>query len=126
MDWARAEFMKLQKMQFCSVTFVLVEAILRELSTKVTHYSVTSDFCDHACCSDAQADAIAIDNCGLGHWEWNHRQTIDEDVVWRFEQGFGGQANRTVAREEGIYSINTNRVDTGYLHTCFGCWIQCV
>jgi hypothetical protein len=112
--------MKLQKMQFCSVTFVLVEAILRELSTKVTHDSVTSDFCDHACRSDAQADAIAIDNCGLRQWEWNHRQTIDEDVVWRLEQGFDGQAHRTVARAEDIDPINLNRIDNANRPSDFG------
>ena len=34
MDRARAEFMEFQQMQFCSVTFVLAEAILRETARK--------------------------------------------------------------------------------------------
>ena len=53
MDRTRAEFMELQKMQFCSVTFVLAETILRKLRTKVTHDPVTRDFRDHACGGDA-------------------------------------------------------------------------
>ena len=77
MDRTRAEFMELQKMQVCSVTFVLAETILRKLRAKVTHDPVARDLGDHACRGDTQADAIAIDNCGLGQWEWNHRQTID-------------------------------------------------
>ena len=62
MDRARSEFMELQKMQFCSVTFMLAETILRELRAKVTHDPVARDFGDHACRSNAHADAIAIDN----------------------------------------------------------------
>ena len=85
MDRARAEFMELQKMQFCSVTFVLAETILRELRAKVTHDPVARDLRDNACRGDAQADAIAIDNCRLGKWKRNHRQAINQDVVWRFE-----------------------------------------
>jgi hypothetical protein len=45
--------MELQKMQFCSVTFVLAETILRELRAKVTHDPVAGDLRDHACRGDA-------------------------------------------------------------------------
>src|SRR5262249_37724341 len=98
-------------MQFCSVTFVPAETILRELRAKVTHDPVTRDLRNHAGGSYAQADAIAIDNCRLRQWEWNHRQTINEDVLRRFEQGFDGQAHRSVARAEDIDPINLNRID---------------
>jgi hypothetical protein len=107
-------------MQFCSVTFVLAKAILRELRTKVTHDSVTRDLRNHAGGSDAQADAIAIDNRRLGQWEWNHRQTIDQDVVRRFEQGFDGQAHRTVARAEDIDPVDLNRIDNANRPSDFG------
>jgi len=107
-------------MQFCSVTFVLTEAILRKLRAKVTHDSVTRDLGDHAGGSDAQADAIAIDNCRLGQWEWNHRQTIDQDVVRRFEQGIDGEAHCTVARAEDIDPINLNRIDNANRPSDFG------
>jgi hypothetical protein len=45
--------MELQKMQFCAVTFVLTEIILRELRTKVTHDPVARDLRDYACRGDA-------------------------------------------------------------------------
>ena len=59
-------------MQFCSVTFVLAEAILRELRAKVTHHPVAGDLGDHACRRNAQANAIAVDNGGLRHWKRDH------------------------------------------------------
>src|SRR5436309_10673214 len=98
MDRARAEFMELQKMQFCSVTFVLAETILGELRAKVTHDSVACDLRDHARRCDAQTDAIAIDNCRLRKWKRNDLQTVNQDVVRRFEQRFSGEAHRTVTR----------------------------
>ena len=98
-------------MQFCSVTFVLAETILRELRAKVTHDPVAGDLRDHACRSDAQADAIAIDNCRLRQWKGNHRQTINQNVVRRFEQRFDGEAHRTVARAQDVNAVNLNRID---------------
>ena len=73
MDRARAEFIELQKMQFCSVTFVLAETILRKLGAEVTHDPVSRDLRDHACGGNAQADAIAVDNCCLRKWKRNDR-----------------------------------------------------
>ena len=49
-------------MQFGSVAFVLVEAILRELGAKVTHHPVARYLGDHAGGSDAQADAVAVND----------------------------------------------------------------
>ena len=111
MDRARAEFMKLQKMQFCSVTFVLAETILRELRAKVTHHPVAGDLRDHACGRDAQTDAIAIDDCRLRKWKRNYRQTINQNVVGRFEQCFNREAHRTVARAQNVNPIDLNRID---------------
>jgi len=45
--------MEFQQMQFSSVTFVLAEAILGELRTKVTHDAVARDLGNHAGGSDA-------------------------------------------------------------------------
>jgi hypothetical protein len=45
--------MKFQQVQFSSVTFVLAESILRELSAKVTHHPVARYLGDHAGGSDA-------------------------------------------------------------------------
>src|SRR5262249_10025068 len=111
MDWARAEFMELQKMQFCSVTFVLAETILRELRAKVTHDPVTRDLCDHACGGDAQADAIAIDNCCLRKWKRNDRQTINQNVVRRLEQSFNSEPHRTMARAQDVNPVDLNGID---------------
>jgi hypothetical protein len=72
-------------MQFCSVTFVLAETIVRELRAKVTHDSVARYLRDHTCRGDAQADAIAIDDCRLRKRKGNHRQTVNQNVIRRFE-----------------------------------------
>ena len=120
MDRARAEFMKLQKMQFCSVTFVLAETILRELHAKVTHDPIACDLRDHACRSDAQADAIAIDNGCLRKWKRNHRQTINQNVVRRFEQRFNREAHRSVTRAKDVNAIDLDRIDNADCPSDFG------
>jgi len=125
MDRARAEFMKLQKMQFCSVTFVLAERILRELPAKVTHDPVARDLRDHACRGDAQADAIAIDNCRLRKWKRNHRQTIDQNVVRRFEQRFNREAHCSVARAQNVNAIDLDGIDNADGPSDFGIRNQC-
>src|SRR5881392_4050129 len=106
MDRTRTEFMKLQKMQFRSITFVLAETILRELRAKVTHDPVARYLRDHACRGDAQADAIAIDNCRLRKWKRNDRQTVNQDVVRRFEQRLNREAHRSVARAQNVNAID--------------------
>jgi len=103
--------MKLQKMQFCSVAFVLAETILWELRAKVTHHPVAGDLRDHACRGDAQTDAIAIDNCRLRKWKRDHRQTINQDVVRRFEQHFDREAHRTVARAQNVNPVDLKGID---------------
>jgi hypothetical protein len=103
--------MELQKMQFCSVTFVLAETILRVLPAKVTHHPVAGNLRDHACRGDAQTDAIAIDNCRLRKWKRNYWQTINQNVVWRFEQRFDREAHRTVARAQNVNPVDLNRID---------------
>jgi hypothetical protein len=112
--------MELQKMQFCSVTFVLAEAILRELRAKVTHDPVPRDLGDHACRRNAQADAIAIDNCCLRHWKRDNRQTIDQDVIGRFEQRFDREAHRTVARTQNIDPVDLDGIDNADRPPDFG------
>ena len=120
MDRARAEFMELQKMQFCSVTFVLAETILRELRAKVTHDPVASDLRDHACRGDAQADAVAIDNCRLRKWKRNNRQTVNQNVVRRFEQRFNRETHRMVARAEDVNPVDLDRIDNADGPSDFG------
>ena len=64
-------------MQVGSVTFVLIEAILWELRAKVTHDPIARDLGNHAGCSDAQANAITVDNCGLREWKRNYGEPVD-------------------------------------------------
>jgi hypothetical protein len=98
-------------MQFRSVTFVLAETILRELRAKVTHDPVACDLRDHACRGDTQADTITVDNRRLGKRKRNHRQTIDQDVVGRFEQRFDCQAHGPMTRAQNVDSVDLNGVD---------------
>ncbi len=98
-------------MQFGSVTFVLVEAILWELCAKVTHDPVARDLGDHAGGSDAQADAITIDDCGLRKWKRNYRQSVDQSVLGRFHQGFDRQAHGAVARAQNIDPIDLDGIN---------------
>ena len=71
MDRARAEFMESEQVQLGSVTFVLAEAILRELGAKVTHHPVARYLGDHAGSSDAKTDAVAVDDGRLRNRERN-------------------------------------------------------
>lgn len=84
-------------MQLSSVTFVLVEAILRELRAKVTHHPVARYFGDHAGASDAQTNTVAIDDGSLRQRKGNNRQPIDQDVIRRVHQSCDRQAHRLMA-----------------------------
>jgi hypothetical protein len=77
--------MEFHQMQFGSVTFMLAERILRKLRAKVTHHPVARDLGDHAGSSDAQAEAITVDDGRLGKWKRDHRQPVDQDVVGRLD-----------------------------------------
>jgi hypothetical protein len=112
--------MELQQMQFCSVTFVLAETILRELRAKVTHDPVAGDLRDNACGGDAQADAVAIDNCRLRKWKRDHRQPIDQSVIWRFDQGFDRQTHGAMARAQDVDPIDLDGINNGDSPSDFG------
>jgi hypothetical protein len=103
--------MEFQQMQFGSITFMLAETILWKLRAKVTHDPVARDLGDHAGGSDAQADAITVNDCCLRKWKWNHRQSVDQDVLRRLEQGFDRQAHGAVARAQNIDPIDLDGVN---------------
>src|SRR5436309_16072320 len=105
MDWARAEFMEFQQMQFGSVAFVLVEAILRELGAKVTHHPVASYLGVHARCSDGQTDAVAVNNRSLRKRKRIDWQFIDEDVIGRFDKCCGCHAHGSMASAMDVDAI---------------------
>ena len=97
-------------MQFGAVTFMLAETILGKLRAKVTHHSIARDFRDHAGGSDTQTDAIAINDCCLWKWKWNDRQTVDQNVVGRFDQGLNCQTHGTVTGTQNINSVDLDGI----------------
>ena len=99
-------------MQFGSVAFVLVEAILRELGAKVTHYPIARYLGDHARCSDAQTDAVAVNNRGLRKRKRNDWQSIDQNMIGRIDQCCDCQPHRSMARAQNVDAINLNRIDS--------------
>lgn len=111
MNWARAEFMEFQKVQFGSVTFVLTKAILRKLTAKVTHHPVARNLRNHACGGNAHANAVALDNRGLRKRKWNHRQTIDQNVVRRLHQHFDRKVHSPMARTQNVDPVDLYRID---------------
>src|SRR5947208_9233983 len=120
MDWARAEFMEFQQMQFGSVAFVLVEAILRELGANVTHHPVASYLGEHARCSDVQTDAVAVNNRSLRKWERNNWQSIDQNMLGRVDQRRDCQAHRSMARAQNVDAIDLNGIDSADHPSDFG------
>jgi hypothetical protein len=103
--------MELQQMQFGSVTFVLIEAILRKVSAKVTHHPVARDLGDYAGGGNAQADAIAVDDRRLRKRKRNHRQAIDQNVIRWLNQGFNRQAHGAMTRAQNVDPIYLNRIN---------------
>jgi len=68
-------------MQLGAVAFVLAETIFREARAEFPHQGIARHFRDHACCRDAQAQAVAIDDRRLRQRKRENRQTVDEDVL---------------------------------------------
>ncbi len=107
-------------MQFSSVTFVLGEAILRELSAKVTHHPVARHLGDDAGGSDAQANAIAVDDGRLRQRKRDDGQPIDQNVIWRFNQGFDRQTHGAMARAQDVDPIDLDGINNADSPSDFG------
>jgi hypothetical protein len=73
--------MQFNQMQFGAVAFVLAETILGKARAEVAHNRVARDFGDHTGRGDAEAEAIAIDDRGLGEREREDGKAVDENVV---------------------------------------------
>jgi hypothetical protein len=107
-------------MQLSSIAFVLVEAILRELGAKVTHHPVARYLGDHAGGSDAQTDAVTIDDGGLRKWKRNDRQPVNQDVVRRFDEFCDRQAHGPMARAQNVDAIDLGGIDSANRPSDFG------
>jgi hypothetical protein len=103
--------MELQKMQFGTVTFVLAERILWKLRAKVTHHSVACDLGDYAGGSDAQAEAITVDDCRLRKRKRDNWQAINQNMIGLFEQRCDRKAHGPMAGAEDIDSVDLDRID---------------
>ena len=98
-------------MQFGAVALVLAEAILGKTGAEVTHHSVARDLGDDTGGGDAQADAIALHDGGLGKGEWGNGQAVDEDVFGRAGQEFDGGAHGFVGSAQDIDLIDLVMID---------------
>jgi hypothetical protein len=107
-------------MQFSSVTFMLAERILRKLCAKVTHHPVARDLGDYTGGSDAQANAITVDDSRLRKWKRDHRQPVDQDMVGRLDQGFDRQAHGAVARAQNVDPIDLDGINNTDSPSDFG------
>jgi hypothetical protein len=112
--------MELQQMQFSSITFMLAETILWKLRAKVTHDPVACDLGDYAGSSDAQADAITVDDGGLWKWKRDHRQSVNQHVLWRFDERFNRQAHGAVARAQNVDAIDLDGINNTDSPSDFG------
>lgn len=101
-------------MQFGAVTFMLAERILRKLRAKVTHHSISRDLGDYAGGSDAQADAITIDDCRLWKRKRDYGQTVDQDMVGWLHVCFDRQPHGAMARTQNVDPINLYGIDNAY------------
>jgi hypothetical protein len=98
-------------MNLSAVTFMLAEAIIRKIGTEVTHHSVAGNFRDYTGGGDAEAEAIAIDNSGLGNWKGNNGQAINQDVVGRAGERCKGLAHRSMSRAQNIDAVDLHGID---------------
>ena len=103
--------MKFGEMQFGAVALVLAEAILGKLRAEVTHHPVARDLGDDTGRGDRKADAIAIDDGGLGQGKGNDGQAVDQNVLWWIGQGFERDPHGPVGGAQDIDSIDLKMVD---------------
>jgi hypothetical protein len=103
--------MEFQEMDLSAVAFMLAEAILRKMGAEVTHHSVPRNFRDHTGSGDGKAEAIAIDNGGLGNWKGNNGQAINQYMVGRAGERCNGLAHRSVRRAQNIDAVDLDGID---------------
>jgi hypothetical protein len=103
--------MESQQVQLGSVTFVLAETILREVCAKVTHHLVACYLGDYAGSSDAQTNAVAVDDGCLRNRERNNGQSIDQDVLRWIDQSTDREAHRSMAGTQNVDAIDLCGID---------------
>ena len=73
--------MQFNQMQFRAVAFVLAEAIFGKARAEVAHNRVPRDFGNYTGRGNCQAEAIAIDNCGLRKRKGENGKAIDKHML---------------------------------------------
>lgn len=73
--------MQFYQVQFRAVAFVLAEAIFGKTRAEVAHNRVARDFGNDTGRGNAEAEAIAIDNCGLRKRKRENGKAVDEHMV---------------------------------------------
>src|SRR5260370_16686215 len=98
-------------MELSAITFMLAEAILGKVGAEVTHDSVTCDFCDYTGGGYGKAQAVAIDNGGLGKGKGDDRQAVNKHVVGHAGERGDGAAHGFVRSTQDIYSSHFHIID---------------
>jgi len=97
-------------MEFGAVPLVLAEAIFRKTAAEVTHDFIARYFGDHAGSSDAETDAIPIDDCRLWKWKWKSRQPVDENVIRRCGERRDCSAHRLMGCAQNVDGIDLDGI----------------
>jgi hypothetical protein len=103
--------MQFNQVQFRAVAFVLAEAIFGKARAEVAHNRVAGDLGNHTGGGNAEAEAIAIDNCSLRKRKRENRQAVDEHMIRPEAQGCDGDAHGFVRRAQDIERVDLNGID---------------
>ena len=113
MDRARAIAGEDSKVPARRIAFVPGKSVRGILPVELLHHPVACHLGDHAGRSDAQADAVALDDGGVRHRERVHRQTVDQRVVWPQVQRQERPAHGLVRRAEDVQAVHLAGVQRG-------------
>ena len=103
--------MKFGKMECGAVTLMLAEAILRKLSTKVTHHPIARNFCDDTGRGDTEAQAIPLHDGRLRKRKKGDWPPVDQDMLGGAGQGHDGHAHGFVGGAQDIDLIDLQVID---------------
>ena len=88
--------MQFSQVQFRPVAFVLAKAIFGKARAEVAHNRVAGNFGNDTGGGNAEAEAIAIDNCGLRKGKRKNRKAVNEHMVGVAVEAPDGDAHRLV------------------------------
>lgn len=103
--------MQFDQVQFRAVAFVLAEAIFGKARAEIAHDRVARDLGNDAGRGNGKAEAIAVDDGGLGQGERKNGKPIDEHVIGPEAERFDGRAHRLVGGAEDVDRVNLKRID---------------